>query len=411
MRTCGHWDLLALGLAAVVSAGCSSGGYAGDGAPGRPSDLSTAGDIPDLRIRLDAGPDLRRPLNDRVSFGAPKGYGVRQLPFFLLVRDLTGDGKPDVMTTGQDLSVLLGNGDGSFGDVIYAGATSASGLEAGDLNADGKPDVVLASSPNVQVLLGKGDGTFDMAPGVPVSDQAIAVALGDVNRDGKLDAAISEYTTSGDDYVYVLLGKGDGTFLPGVKVQSGANPHSVRLTDLNGDGNLDLATANYADASATVALGKGDGTFLASQRIATESGPIVVQTLDMNGDGWIDLVLNNSSNPSISLHLGRGDGTFHPAKAVAIPGERNAYGMACGDLNGDDVPDIAVCSANNGNQISVLLGRGDGSFIAGGAFQAGLDTFSIGLGDFNRDGLQDIAVSSATPPSQASILINTTASP
>jgi hypothetical protein len=177
--------------------------------------------------------------------------------------DFDGDGKPDLAVTnydGNNVTVLLGNGAGGFSPA--AGSPIAVGthpfyLALGDFNGDGHSDLAVpnAGSNNVTILLGTGSGGFDPAPGSPLAVGSIptAVAVGDFDADGHQDLAV---TDSGSNDVAVLLGSGDGTFSPaaGSPVAAGTTPYFVAAGDLNGDGQPDLAVANYIDNNLSIFL-------------------------------------------------------------------------------------------------------------------------------------------------------------
>jgi hypothetical protein len=180
------------------------------------------------------------------------------------VGDFNADGKPDLALAGRDftgtnsnVSVLLGKGDNRFQSAVrYSSGGSALCLAVGDFNADRKADLVVANqqafdpstgrwtNSSISMLLGKGDGTFRVISNysLPFNAAQISLAVGDFNGDGKLDLAMSEHDFYGT--VWVLLGKGDGSFEPAVKYAPGLECYSLAVGDFNGDGNLDLAVAN-----------------------------------------------------------------------------------------------------------------------------------------------------------------------
>jgi hypothetical protein len=338
------------------------------------------------------------------SFGAAPSYAAGSNPNSVAVGDFNGDGKLDLAVANagsNNVSVLLGQGDGTFlpAQSVPAGASPGS-VAVGDFNGDGIPDLAVANigSNNVSLLLGKGDGTFLPAVNYPAGDNPRSVAVGDFNGDGIPDLAVANF---GSGTVSVLLGQGDGTFLPAQSYPAGVHPSAVAVGDFNGDGNQDLAVANqgtypsYNDSSVAILLGKGDGTFLPAQSYAAGVTPQSVAVGDFNGDGKPDLAVANEYS-NVSVLLGKGDGTFLPA--VNYPAGTQLGRVAVGDFNGDGKQDLAVA---NGSGVRVLLGNGDGSFqttnasyVAGGG--------SVAVGDFNGDGWPDLAAAAGN----VSILLN-----
>jgi hypothetical protein len=294
--------------------------------------------------------------------------------------------------TNPTTSVSFKNTDFSTG--------SAMGVAVGDFNGDGTLDLVVANelSNNVSVLLGNSDGTFQPAVNYAVGWYPVSVAVGDFNGDGILDLAVANY---GGNNVSVLLGYGDGTFQAAVNYAAGAYPWSVTVGDFNGDGKLDLAVANSAQPSGTssvsVLLGKGDGTFTNApgSPFAVGTNPNCVAVGDFNGDGKLDLAVTNGGSNNVSVLLGKGDGTFRNAPGSPIAVGTNPYGVAVGDFNGDGKLDLAVAnSAETGgtSSVSVLLGKGDGTFQGPANYAAGTWPQSVAVGDFNGDGKLDLAV-------------------
>lgn len=361
------------------------------------------------------------------TFLEPIDYPTGTTPVSIATADLNGDGKPDLIVLNQGLcsqslcgsvSVLLGNGDGTFKpQQNYATANLPTRLAVADLNGDQKLDLIVAygGGPNaglggVSILLGNGDGTFaahqDMPVTVPTGD---SVTVGDFNGDGKLDVAL------GGMFITVLLGRGDGTF---VYSNSYANTNgfsfldycqlaicvgpAVRSADINGDGELDLispgqvSTEEYVTNVANVFLGNGDGSFQVAVPYGTNINGADLALADINGDGKLDIV---SSDGSVLLGLDKG--LFVGTTQYPMGGNGPCWGAA-GDFNKDGATDVVLLDCTNPTAW-VLLGNGDGTFQTAKPYPAGPSPVSVVVGDFNNDGTSDLAV--ANDPGTVSILL------
>jgi len=229
--------------------------------------------------------------------------------------DFNADGNLDlaiVNGVGYQSLVALGYGNGAFNTAgpFYSGGFSASAA-VGDFNGDGKLDTALVSGGSaalggsgVTVSLGNGDGTFTLASGSPISlgTYLSAIAIADFNGDGKLDLAV---TDSSGNAVIILLGNGDGTFGTPTTIPVGNGPEAIVAGDFNNDGKLDLATANYGDGTITLLLGQGDGTFTQASGSPYTVGqyPYQITAADFNGDGKLDLATANLGDYTVSILL------------------------------------------------------------------------------------------------------------
>ena len=220
----------------------------------------------------------------------------------------------------------------------------------GDFNNDGVQDLAVTSDTGdtVSVLLGNHDGTFQAQRQYPVGAAPIDIAVGDFNGDGIFDLAIANADSNN---VGILLGNGDGSFKAQVTYPAGRSPSSVATGDLNSDGKLDLVTANNQGVS--VLLGNGDGMFQAETEYPAGSASHAVALSDLNGDGVLDVASATDDN-TVAVLLGNGDGTLQTAVTYPASGN-NILDISFGDLNGDGVPDVVVPNFDS-NSMYVLLG-------------------------------------------------------
>jgi hypothetical protein len=310
-------------------------------------------------------------------FKPTTNYAVAGLPISLTVGDFNGDGKSDlVVGTGNtgtgNFSVLLGTGVSGLSTatnyVIFdpSQLPVVGYLAVGDFNGDGKSDLVAAGNATQAtaqaflVALGSGSsslfsstnlnisgGTFNLPPNLSTI-YPTSVAIGDFNRDGKSDLALTTYSQG---IVSVAFGNGTGGFGATTNFNVGSGPASVKTGDFNGDGKSDLVVANDASNNVSILLGNGTGGFGATTNFNVGLNPLSVVVGDFNGDGKSDLATANFSSNNVSVLLGNGNGTFGTATNFAVG--TSPYALTVGDLDGNGSPDLAVTNFNS-NNVSVL---------------------------------------------------------
>ncbi len=357
-----------------------------------------------------------------VSFAQAAGspVAVAPGPYFVAIGDWNGDGVPDLAVASNSANTvvfLLGNGGGGF---IHAGGVAVGSaprsIAVGDLNGDGTLDLAVANtnSGNVTILLGDGSGGFSQAPGSPIAVGSfpISVVAGDLNGDGTLDLAVADFL--GNESVTILIGNGSGGFsqAAGSPIVVGGNPYHIAVGDLNRDGALDLAVANNSSGRVTILLGTGSGGFMqaAGSPVTVGSAPRFIAVGDLNADGNLDLAVANNASQDVTILLGSGSGGFGEAPGSPVAGVSSPQSIAVGDLNRDGKLDLAVASFVS-DSVTILAGNGSGGFAqpAGSPTAVGTRPQSVAVRDLNGDGRLDL-VAANNGSNNVSILLNTTTS-
>jgi hypothetical protein len=397
---------------------------------------------PGVRLHLEALEDRTVPsfTGPTALPGVPAGNLVR-------VADFNNDSRPDLVTVnGPNLNVAMNTSPGIYSQTLHASFTAAiTDVAVGKINADAYPDIVVATGQKtVSVFLGRGDGTFQSLlsinlPSGPNSGTqfGLNLAIGDLNGDGKADLVVGaesatynwnvgkvgQLSKRRDSLATVLIGKGDGTFKSGSTVvvdshdvTSSTPVHlvPVAIGDLNGDGKPDVVAAGYGiyayvaeypsqlmgDYHIHLLTGDGQGNLQENYRLWSGGfgdggwGVPSLAVRDLNGDGLADIVAAFSSSSQPTLHISVSD----PSTGIFLPTVSSLSGpplaVAVGDINGDGKLDLVITLANGGG-VSVQPGNGDGTFQAGQTFAAGSTLNAVAVADLNGDGRLDLVVGNA----------------
>ena len=333
------------------------------------ADLNNDGAL-DIFFGNNTGPSTIVYLNNGDgTFNAPASYAAGAAGAY--AADVDRDGALDLIGQGF---VLINNGDGTF----KARTTVAGNVNIpADFNRDGKIDLLgfTAGTGNLFVSFGNGDGTFGAISTFSSGAPGIGnVTVRDVNGDGIQDLLGLYF---GGYKAMVLLGNLDGTFKAGVSYSVPASPTWLETGDLNGDGKVDLITTDGRGAGTNtiaVLFGNGDGTFGAATTFASGgTTPLRTYAKDLNGDGYLDLISANNGSGTTTVLLGNGNGTFKAAVSYAGVAGEGAVSIA--DFNGDGITDLI---GSGGNKFQVLLGNGTAAIkINGTATFATLQTLDI----------------------------------
>ena len=340
------------------------------------------------------------------------------------VADVNGDDELDLINSNfaNNVSISLGDGNGGFGaPSTFSTPDSARDMIIGDFDGNGTVDIATLNegsngaeiTATISILLGNGDGTFASENRFDVGRNPDSLAAADVNFDGNLDLLVNGDTVGGGSVLVLLPGFGDGTFAAQRRFAAGFDPNdpgtfslpaAVTLVDANNDSNLDIVTAN-ASGDISLLLGDGDGGFADQVKFATGANAIALVAGMFNADANVDVITASSADSTLSVLIGDGQGSF--ADAVSIPLSAIPTSIRTAKLDSNDTMDLVV--GLHGDQIAVFLGNGDGTFGDEMLLEAGASFASsqshVSVADVDNDGVLDIISANAFLSGSITLLI------
>ena len=356
-------------------------------------------------------------------------YPTGNAPSFITTVSLRDNGVNDLIVANSadnTVSVLLGNGDGTFNtQVTYPTGTDPVSIATGQFNNgttatnnDDFPDIAVANKAanTVSILLGNpsGDGTFQPKVDIPTGNQPVSVVSANFHDltgvSGAVDLAVANQA---DSTISIYQGNGNGTFQTPtlIKLPAGFEPSSLAAADLNGDGHIDLVVANEGANSFSVLLGNGDGTFQARTDYPTGTAPVFIALGDFNNEGALDVVTANNTGNSVSVYYNQissqnlPTGTFLAGNTRDFPAGNGPTSIAVADYNLDGLADILV-SDETDNAVSVILNEGNTAFATPVELPVGTAPVSVTTADFNADGRPDAATAN-NGSANATVILNT----
>ena len=329
-------------------------------------------------------------------------------PYALNLGDLDGDGVADLVvgsTTGAfGTRAFLNSGAGTFGAAVPLESQGAYGLFLTDIDFDGSLDIIRIppSGSSTSILRNQGDGinytTFNR------TGTGYGVGVGDIDGNGTLDLVAPDVENS---QIAISLNTGGWPGLDTrtlVDVGPGSTGFGNDLGDIDGDGDLDIVSADRSHNLVHLLFNDGNGNYGAPVSLARAGGPYLAQLEDMDGDGDLDFVVATFSDHEAIVYLNAGNGTFTPGTPVALGGTQ-VRDMALADLDGDGDIDVAIAQSG-GNLTSILLNDGTGALTLSSSPNTGNYPEGVALGDLNGDNIPDLAVANSFGGSSVTVRFN-----
>lgn len=365
-------------------------------------DFDGDGDL-DIVAGVDAAWSAR--LNDgtgtfeSVALGSTEGGLFARSPDRFPAADLDGDGRLSILTRIPDVGAVIQewNGDGRFQSaplLVQSPQGAARDWSVADMDGDGRVDLIGRSSgSNLALHLGRPGGRFAASVLVDAGLNVREIAVTDLNGDGMLDVVAGEgaTTSTGRTDVAVLLSTAPGVFGAPTLYPAGWSSGAVACADFDGDGVTDVAAVGEATGELTVFLGVGDGTLVQASAGFTTGFPVTLDAYDATGDGVVDLVSFARGVDAIVVLAGHGDGSFDPPVGTHVGPKGAQVSMVLLEVDGDGIRDAAVFDPT-GLQVVLLTGDGAGGFSAFQDFQLDSEPHAVGVADVDRDGRTDLLI-------------------
>lgn len=359
-------------------------------------------------------------------FGGGSQVAVGLYPNSVAVADVDGDDDLDLLTSNRNansVSLRVNNGQGVFsaGSEVAVG-TRPDALVVGDVDGDGDLDFLTAAddlSRTVSLRLNNGQGNFDRGQEISTGQFPKSVALGDIDGDGDLDLLVA---SSGSNAVSIRRNDGTGSFSGSQEVPVGTSPTDVVVGDVDGDGDLDLLTADYGNnrlfsgggTTVSVRLNDGQGNFSGTQQVTVGLGPYALAIGDIDGDGDLDLLTANSGrstptasgNTTVSVRLNDGQGNFSGNQEFSVGATPEE--LVLGDIDGDGDLDVLIAKgfSSSSSAVSVRLNNGRGQFSGTQEVEVGTAPNALVLGDVDGDGDLDLLTAIGTTSGAVSVRLN-----
>ncbi|CAF4814977.1 unnamed protein product [Rotaria sp. Silwood1] len=334
------------------------------------------------------------------SFSIETTYSTDIGPATIAIGDFNNDTRLDIAVANYKnatVGVFLGKGDGSFlNQISYPTDRGPNSIVVGDLNNDARLDIAVANykSDNVGVFLGKGDGTFlsQTSYFTGSGSSPYTIAIGDLNDDNRLDLIVANYDNNN---IGVLLGKGDGTLLSQTTYSTGwgSHPISVAVGDFNRDNRLDIVAVLYDFYSIGIFLGYYNSPYIVPVFYSSGSipSPFALAVADFDNDTQLDIIATDLNASNVVIYLNSGNGTIKSFTLFPTGYSSGLYSVAVSDFNNDSRVDFVVANYDS-DSIAFFFGFGNGSFGRGISYttELGSGPCSVAVGDFNNDNRVDI---------------------